>query len=249
MTVLMSANVKVKVKVNVIVLPATITRLLPGATSTTTMLRGSVATRSRWRTPPQRVLLRCCSQNPPSYVGTRGCVDAVRVSDDGCVSMNDQTRGRGTSRSTNGTSQKLWSTGTTMGTTRSTVGLNAEPISLLGLTNHGNVSCTVESCVDLTSVSVPLLALCCIFGDGIVMSISMAILLLSDDAVSVGGGRVHPNRPLQSRLVDFHMAPANFLSVSDVLGSDSRFNERTCGAKSQVGNNNNVRWCEQCCNV
>ena len=109
---------------------------------------------------------------------------------------------------------------------------NAETTSL---TNHCNVSGTVERCVDPTSASV-------IFGDGIVMLISMAIL---SDTISVGGGRV---RPLQSRLVDFHMAPANFLSVSDVLGSDSRFNEQTCGAKSQVDNNDNVRWCE-CCNA
>ena len=89
------------------------------------------------------------------------------------------------------------------------------------LTNHCNVSGTVERCVDPTSASV-------IFGDGIVMLISMAIL---SDTISVEGGRVRPSRPLKSRLVDSHMPPMNFLSVSKVLGSDSRFNEQTCGAK------------------
>ena len=49
--------------------------------------------------------------------------------------------------------------------------------------------------------------------------------------MSVDGGRVHPSLPLKSRIGDFQIAIANFLSVSDVLGSESRFKERTCVAK------------------
>ena len=105
------------------------------------------------------------------------------------------------------------------------------------LTNHCRVSCTVgrtgESslvrCGDRgsTLASVPLPS-CCVFADGMTVLISMAVL---SDAVSVGGGRVLPSRRLQSRRVDWNVAPTNFLSVSDVLGSDSRFNERIWGAK------------------
>ena len=106
------------------------------------------------------------------------------------------------------------------------------------LTNHSIDSCRVGRGVEssalrhwlvIGSSPPPGPALCpapASVGGGI--SISTAIF---SDAMSVDGGRVHPSLPLKSRIGDFQIAIANFLSVSGVLGSESRFKERTCVAK------------------